>query len=257
MNRFNSRAIAAFCLLLSLSASRPTRAADKPDAANPKTLAADKKALAAFQPYVGQWKGAGQPRHGSSQGAWSEESQWAWHFTDGHAELRAEVSHDPYFSALRLQPGDKPGRLRLIGTASDSTASDSKNESQFEGAVDGDGRLVLAVAGQPKPDQPARITVHLVAGGDRLVILYERRSGAQFARLAEVGYTRKGSLFAAKGADPHECIVTGGHGTIAVDYKGQTYYFCCTGCRDLFKQDPEKVLAEYREWKAKEQAVSK
>ena len=112
---------------------------------------------------------------------------------------------------------------------------------------------MLTAIGDSKPDRPARITIRVVADGDRLLVLYERRVGEQFARLAEVGYTRKGSSFAIAGGDPHECIVTGGHGTIAVEYKGNTYYFCCTGCRDLFKQDPERVLAEYRQRKAHEQ----
>jgi len=31
---------------------------------------------------------------------------------------------------------------------------------------------------------------------------------------------------------------------------------CCTGCRDLFRQDPERVLADYRQRKAEEQAAS-
>ena len=26
------------------------------------------------------------------------------------------------------------------------------------------------------------------------------------------------------------------------DYKGQTYYFCCSGCRLQFERNPEKYL---------------
>ncbi|HEV3415187.1 MAG TPA: YHS domain-containing protein [Pirellulales bacterium] len=250
MKRIGGWILRGACLLLLGPIVRLSGAADKP-AVKQESVAADKKALAPFQPYIGEWKGVGQPRRGSSQGAWSEEAGWAWHFTDKHAELTAQVSHDPYFSALRLQLGDQPGRLRLIGT------TDGKDDVPFDGTVGTDGPLVLTAAGETKPDQPARVTMRLVAGGDRLVVLYERRSGEQFARMAEIGYTRKGSSFAVTGGDPHECIVTGGHGTIAVEYKGQTYYFCCTGCRDLFKQDPEAVLAEYRERKAKEHTADK
>jgi YHS domain-containing protein len=36
--------------------------------------------------------------------------------------------------------------------------------------------------------------------------------------------------------------VTGGLGTIAVSYKGQTYYVCCGGCKDAFEADPEKYV---------------
>jgi hypothetical protein len=73
-----------------------------------------------------------------------------------------------------------------------------------------------------------------------------------YARLAEVGSTRKGRSFAKAVASGPECVVTGGLGTIAVEYLGRTYYVCCTGCRDLFREDPERVLAEYRERKAAE-----
>jgi YHS domain-containing protein len=217
-----------------------------------ESVAADKKALSSFQPLVGEWKGVGQPRRGSSQGAWSEESSWAWHFTDEHAELAAKVDRSHYFSALRLTAGDKPDHFQLFGTP-----VEGKEEVRFDGARAADGQLVLTESGEPKPDQPARITIRTVAGGDRLVMLFERRSGEQYFRLAEVGLTRKGSFFAVKGGDPHECIVTGGHGTITADYKGTTYYFCCTGCRDAFLQDPEGILADYRARKAKEQAAAK
>ncbi|MFX1475366.1 MAG: heavy metal translocating P-type ATPase metal-binding domain-containing protein [Promethearchaeota archaeon] len=27
------------------------------------------------------------------------------------------------------------------------------------------------------------------------------------------------------------------------DYKGQTYYFCCPGCKARFEKDPEKYLS--------------
>jgi YHS domain-containing protein len=249
------RPLAWISLLLG-PAITPCFAAEQPDAKKSDSIATDKKALAAFQPYVGEWKGVGQPRRGSSQGAWTEESQWAWRFNGGHAELAAQLAHDPYFSALRLQAGERAGQFRLIATPAGGK-DDAKDEARFDGAVGSEGQLVLTAAGDPKPDRPARLTLRLVAGGDRFVTLYERRAGEQVARLAEVGSTRKGSSFAVKGGDPHECIVTGGQGTITVDYKGETYYFCCTGCRDLFKQDPEKVLAEYRERKAKEQAAAK
>jgi YHS domain-containing protein len=246
----------AWLSLLLGSAICRCSAADKPDSAKTDSIASDKKGLAAFQAFVGEWKGVGQPRRGSSQGAWTEEMQWAWRFSDGHAELSAKLTRDPYFSALRLRASERAGQYRLLATPAGGKDG-AKDEVRFDGSVGEEGQLVLTAAGDSKPDRPARITLRLVAGGDRLVMLYERRAGEQFARLGEFGATRKGSSFAVKGGDPHECIVTGGQGTIAVDYKGQTYYFCCTGCRDLFKQDPEKVLAEYRERKAKEQAAAK
>ena len=65
----------------------------------------------------------------------------------------------------------------------------------------------------------------------------------RFYRLAEVGYTRQGVAFAAGESYPL-CVVTEGRGTIKVSYKGRTYYVCCSGCKELFDDDPEGVLAE-------------
>jgi len=77
-------------------------------------------------------------------------------------------------------------------------------------------------------------------------VLYQSRAPhqRQFARVAEVGYTRQGTRLAEEGGDGPECIVTGGKGTMKTQYKGMTYYFCCTGCRDAFLEDPEGILAE-------------
>ena len=38
---------------------------------------------------------------------------------------------------------------------------------------------------------------------------------------------------------------------MAVSYKGQTYYVCCSGCRDAFHEDPERYIKEYNARKKK------
>jgi hypothetical protein len=216
----------------------------------PGSQSDDKRALAAAQAFVGEWRGVGQPKRGSSQGAWTEESQWAWRFAGGRAELVGELAHDKFYSQLQLQPGDKEGRFVLLATPTGDNADAKAAPQRFTGAMVDDA-LVLT-AEKAAEEQPARISLRLVADGDRMLVLYERRSGAVFSRLAEVGSTRKGSSFAKNVATGPECVVTGGLGTIAVEYQGKTYYVCCGGCRDLFRDDPEGVLKEYRERKAAE-----
>ena len=213
--------------------------------------------MAPLQTFVGQWRGVGQPKRGSNQGAWTETTDWSWHFDDGRAELVAKLTNDKYYALLRLQPGDTPGQFVLLaepaGKQADSTDTDTDSGSgeRFVGSREGDS-LVLT-AGGAAADRPARIAMRLVAGGDRLLVLYEKRTGGQaFTRLAEVGSTRKGSSFAKNAASGPECVVTGGLGTIAVEHAGKKYYVCCTGCRDLFNEDPEGVLAEFRARKAAE-----
>lgn len=46
-------------------------------------------------------------------------------------------------------------------------------------------------------------------------------------------------------ADPQtKCPVLGGKidNKVYVDYQGKRIYFCCAGCIDTFKKDPEKYL---------------
>jgi len=218
----------------------------------PATLRDSKAALAPLQALVGEWNGAGQPRRGSNVGAWSEQCDWAWHFVTRQgedkarptAELRAAFKDGKYYAQLVIEPTAKPKEFRLT-----ATLPDGKSSETFAAALDDAGTLVatrLLERGQDAvpADRPARITIKQVANGDRLVVLYERAAGDGYARLAEVGATRVGGMFAAGAAGP-ECIVTGGRGTIAVTHAGQTYYVCCSGCKEAFDADPAGIVAEY------------
>jgi YHS domain-containing protein len=50
--------------------------------------------------------------------------------------------------------------------------------------------------------------------------------------------------------------VSGGKGTMSTVYKGKTYYFCCTGCRDAFNDDPDGIIAEAAARAAKKKAAA-
>lgn len=216
-----------------------------------KNATADKEALAPLQAYVGAWRGVGQPQRGSNKGAWTEQADWAWQFADAHAALVFKTPQGKYFTRGKLSASDKPGSFQLV-----TLRADGKTEDRYQGTISGQGELVMTTTNVSE-EVPARISLRLVADGDRMVTLYERRvpttdpTTERFARIAEVGSTRKGGNFGKGNAQP-ECVVTGGHGEFTVEYKGKTYYVCCTGCRDLFNSDPEGVLAEYKERKQKE-----
>lgn len=220
-------------------------------------LEQDKQRLAPLQSYVGEWRGIGQPKRGSNQGAWSETAQWSWKFADGRAVLVAELRPGKYFSRLEVRPGEGS---ELVIDAYEKSSSETP-AVQFRGQCQ-EGELIATAAdlraAVTQAALPARITMRLVAGGDRMSVLYERRLGEDaFARLAEVGSTRKGSDFAKRAASGPECVVTGGLGTIEVEYEGKSYFVCCGGCKDLFEEDPAGVLADYRERKAAEKAEPK
>ena len=49
----------------------------------------------------------------------------------------------------------------------------------------------------------------------------------------------------------NECVVSGGTGTMPITYKGETFYVCCSGCRDEFNSNPEKYVKEFKAKKGK------
>jgi hypothetical protein len=239
------RILSLFCFLPLLALAAMLLAADAP--ADADKLATQKQRLAKMQSLVGQWRGVGQPQRGSTKDSWIAEADWAWSFAGGEASLVAELPKTKYFQKLTLTPGAEEGAYELT-----AKLEGDGGELRYAGKLDDSDRLVLTTD-KPPEGLPARISLRFVAGGDRLLLLLEKQGVASDAlvRLAEVGYTRKGSGF-GKNVSQRECVVTGGLGTIEVSFEGQTYYVCCTGCRDYFNDNPKEVLAEYAARKAAE-----
>jgi hypothetical protein len=219
------------------------------DIKTPDDEAVQKERLAALQSLVGTWRGVAQPQRGSTKDSWIEEADWIWSFGPEGPALVAKLPKSKYFKQLKLLPGKEASGFVLV--AKPIAGGD---DARYAGNFAGQEQLVL-VAEQPQDDLPQRLSFRFVAGGDRLLILMEKKNAAgdQFIRLAEVGYTRQGSGF-GKTSSQRECVVTGGLGTIEVMHAGKTYYVCCTGCRDYFNENAEKVLAEYVARKEAEKA---
>lgn len=201
--------------------------------------------LREWQSFVGQWRGVGQVRRGSSEGAWRVNSQWKWEFeADNHA-LVYGAEDGKYLKQARLQVTKSGLALTVV---------DGEKTIAFKRSEEALANQLVFVAPESLESGLARVSMRLVAKGDRLLISLDRRTrSGRFTRMGELGFTRQGSQF-GQGTTFVECVVTGGKGTIPVKHKGETYYVCCTGCKDYFEQDPEKVLAEYRERRAEEAA---
>ena len=232
-------------LILGVISFREVRADDKP--ATEAQLNAQKEQLSKIQKLIGGWKGVGQPQRGSTKDSWTEQADWAWKFSPQRTTMFSRTEQSKYFSKVELVTGDKADAYSLL-----ATPKDGGEPITYAGTVDKDERLVLENKDAPA-GLPQRISLRFVADGKRLLVLYEGKTqfSDQLVRLAEVGYTRVGSGF-GQGAQGPECVVTGGAGTMAVEYLGQKYYVCCTGCRDYFNADPAKALAEYKERKEEE-----
>lgn len=235
--RFWPVVVAMFCGLATAFDESPPEA---------EQLAKDKEALGVLQICVGSWKGVGQPKRGSTEGAWVESADWAWKFHEQRAQIVVQLTDGQYFKSASVNVDDK-GELQLRGIG-----KDGKTETKYRGKVtsaEEELPVIVFIAETPADglgDAPARITLRMVAQGDRLLLLFEKRIGDsdRYLRLAEVGYTRKGSDF-GKGTTQRECVVTGGAGTIPVTHDGQTFYVCCSGCKDLFDMDPAGTIADY------------
>ena len=220
------------------AAAVAVRAADDKGKAAPGRRA-DQEALKAYAPLVGSWRGVGQVQRGRVRGAWTESADWAWKLTRDSAGLEITVKKGKYLKAGVLRPGRAPGTFVFEATLADGTSR------TFAGAASGDTKRLVLTADDKGPAVGVRRVSITPLHDTRLLVLLEAEDpGRQsFSRLGEVGYTREGVAFASGESYPL-CVVTEGRGTIRVRYKGKTYWVCCTGCRDLFNDDPESVLAE-------------
>jgi YHS domain-containing protein len=213
-------------------------------------MEADKKALAPILLYVGGWRGVGLPKDGSKDG-WSEDSEWQFDLKGGHAALVFTAEKGHYYKAGRIEPGEKSGTFKFIGTL-----ADGKTKEEMTGEITKDKDLIFTSASAAE-GRPARLTFSTVAKGNRLLIdLDKKTAGGRYVQFCEVSYTRKGSNFGKTG-DMRECIITGGVGKIEVSYKGKSYWVCCGGCRDAFLENPEKEIAAYLKRKEEEKMKDK
>lgn len=238
---FRRRSLHVFVIAFIVAILRIAVADDssaKPDAA------AEKAALAAFNGLIGDWRGAGQIRRGSNQGAWTETAAWVWDFEQGVA-IRYDVADGQHIKTARLTYDPKSEKYQFAVTLPDDSTR------TYSGNFDKD--KLIAESDADSAGDLHRVTLTQL-NEKRTLVLFEKRREAQktWQRVAEVGYTRAGTRLADKDSNGPECVVTGGLGTITVSYKGQTYYVCCSGCKQAFDADPEGILAEYAERKREE-----
>jgi hypothetical protein len=234
-------------LVLFLIAVQAASTADKAVARSPK------EALQAFNDLIGPWRATGTPegtQQEKQRGFWTESMDWAWQFKGNDTRLQFTQDKGKYFTKgdLRYLPDKDLYQLDLV--------TPGKETLSFEGAFK-DNRLTLERSDEAKKETQRLTFTFLHA--NRFLYRYEVKPAdkAAFAKVYEVGVTKQDVAFAGPADNQPECIVSGGLGKIPVTYKGQTYYVCCTGCRDAFKDDPEKYLKEYAERKAKEKKDSK
>ena len=131
-----------------------------------------------------------------------------------------------------------------------NTSDPSKKELVFIGKHEGRRLTVKRLDKTSKLEQQIVFTfLH----ANRYLFRYETKDPdrTRFKRQYQIGATKKGEPFAGKGDSSPECVVSGGKGTMAVTYKGKTWYVCCSGCRAEFNENPEKYIKEFEAKKKK------
>lgn len=228
-------------LLLPVLAAVPGRGL-----ADPKDRAAALEALKRMNDFVGDWKGTGGPPRGrpTAKDFWTETQSWSWKFQGDDVGVTVKIEGGRHYKdgLLRWLPDREKLELSLTGVQGDRQV--------FLGDYKEDVLTVDRVDAATKETQ--RLTMNLAGDGVRLIVRSSRRGAGRtlFVPEYEVACNKVGESLAAK-EKKNVCVVTGGLGTMAVAYKGQTYYVCCSGCRDAFNENPEKYIKEFEEAKKK------
>lgn len=221
-------------LLLTIAVALTTVSADPV----PKKSAKD--ALQPLGVLIGSWKGTGYP-DGKLNGGWSETVTWSWKFKGPEAWLEVAFDKGRYFTTGEMHYLPDTDKYRLSLTKTD------KSKVEFTGSLElgKNKQPILTLDRTDAATKQDQRFVLSVLHANRYLFRYDTKPSAasDYAREYFVGATKDGEPFAVapKGI---ECIVSGGRGTIAVNYKGKTYYVCCTGCRDAFNETPEKFILE-------------
>ena len=200
------------------------------------------EALREFNGLIGSWRGIGQVKRGSPQGAWQEKAELVWELKPKSTGIRINVEDGKEWKTALLTFDEAAKQFTLTAKLRDDSTR------TYQGKLD-DKRLILEGTDERKDVHRLTLTI---LNENRMLMLFEKHPEQQsfFTRTGEVGYQRQGTKIAAVGGTGPVCVVTGGAGTIAVMFKGKTYYVCCTGCRDAFNDDHEGTLAAYEKQKA-------
>ena len=232
--RMTALALMLGCLLgLSVAAPSPDPKPSKAD------IEKSKKALQDIQEFVGQWNMDGQVKVGAKSESWKEKAEWSWKFDKptGDAWFVAKFEKGKFYTGgeLRYVPAKKKFQLTLTPVAGAAQV--------FEGEAK-NGTLTFTRKDEGTGDV-YRMKLDTKAEGVRMGTLVEKQEKGKgpYTEVFKQNGTKEGESFAG-GAKKPECIVTGGAGTMQVSYGGKTYYVCCSGCRDEFNANPEKIIKE-------------
>jgi hypothetical protein len=218
--------------------------------------------LAALQPFqvlLGDWNWGTRKAFGDFSKT-GEDLKWIWDFQSqpNQPALKGASDGNPYFQKLWITwlPDDEKfqltgktpeGEVRIL-QGSWTDGGEPREESDGK-KIQHIHKLQLTQV-SPAEGEQWQVTLSQLDNNQYLMTLARRpASGKQFAQVDVVRQQRIGTSFAAPDSDNPgpKCIISGGLGTMQVEYKGKSYPVCCSGCAAAFRDDPERWLAKLAE----------
>jgi len=216
-------------------------------AAPSSDLKTKKEKLRELQEFIGQWNlnGSTKLRPGPRDKFWSETVDWGWKFKGEDCWLTVNFKGGKFLTSGEVHWLIKEKKYELTGTP-----AGSKEKVTFKGTLK-DDKLTFERT-DTKSKEIQRVRMNTAADGIRFVYLVDRKtqSGTIWKLEYMASGNKKGESLAKKEKKP-ECVVSGGVGTSTVSYNGETFYVCCSGCAEAFKENPKKYVDEFKKNKKK------
>jgi ribosomal protein L24E len=237
MKRLWALGLAAGLLLCVGTTARAAPSADQ---------AKSKEALKELQDFIGGWKGTGQTkaRPGPRDPFWEETVKWGWKFKGDDCWLTVTFGNGKFLKSaeVRYLPAKKKYQLTGVPVKGD-------DKLVFEGELKDDKLVFQRTDPETKAVQFFRLNT--AADGIRLLYRVERKTGTITKLEYMLAANKEGKSLGGKKVKGPECVVSGGLGTMTVSYNGETYYVCCSGCAEAFKENPKKYVDEFKKSKGK------
>jgi hypothetical protein len=217
----------------------PVRAADKGD--EPKTT---KEALQALQDFIGEWKGTGsldRAKPSPRDPIWKESLEWNWKFKGEDPSLMIAFKDGKNYKSgeMRYLLDKKLYQLTL-------TTKDDKKQV-FTGPLDTEKSQLTMERVDPDTKATQQVIMNTAVEGARFMfyLAHKEEGKSLYKKDFVVQTTRVGVTLGAEEAK-NICVVSGGLGKMQVSYNGETFWVCCSGCADAFKENPTKYIAEFK-----------
>jgi hypothetical protein len=207
-----------------------------------------KEALRELQDFIGSWDLNGQTKARPSprDAVWSEKVTWAWKFKGDDCWLTIDFKGGKFLKSgeVRYLPGKKKYELTGVPV-------EGKEKLVFLGELK-DEKLTFQRS-DPETKDVQRVRINTAADGIRLVCNVDRKTetGTIWKLEYMLAGNKKGESLAGKKGKGPECVVSGGLGTMTVSYNGETFYVCCSGCAEAFKENPKKYVDEFKKAKGR------